>query len=1136
MKPKYLHLELSSNFTVFGSILLIFSSLFFLYDAMANNITTQQTSHYIAANVEEATYLKKHFQNLPVLDKPLLGNVYSATCTTPTAPAISVTDNVCDPYVVGAFNITTDCGAGSHIEWSTDDGSTWQTIVPTYRNNSTTTVIARCVADNDTSCVSINSNEVVSAPTVCPVDCSTPVCDALSGDQIGGVVFEDWNCNGEMDQGSTAGVQNVEVKIFDCDNNEVATAITDSSGSYLFNGLTSGETYRIEFSLPDSVAFWGNPSSQGTANATDVQFFTPGSCANFGLSNPYDYCESDPFLVTPCYINGDPLAGGTAAGEDALVALNYSGTSKIMLATTDEVGAVWGVAQRAKENKVYSSAVLKRHSGYGPLGVGGIYCSNFDDTTTVNFLDVETIGIDVGEDPRDPIDPANTLSIDKTEPSQDSIAFHLAGLSGIGDLDFSDDGNTLWLTNLNDGQIYTIDMSNGTPTSADVSSCSLPDPCNAGSGEAVPWGLKYYRGYLYVGMVCNARLSQNTADLSATVYRLNPADCSTCEVLSFPLDYVKGHAASGYAPLSDRWYPWANTWEDLPVPVDGDGVARPALRIYPQPILSDIEFTDDGNMVLGFVDRTGFQVGQANMDIYGEMYNGESFGGYGAMVGGDILRVEMKNSCEGILENNAAVECLIGDGENNEEGPGGGEFYTGDEFGQHEETALGGLAVLPGSNELISSTYDPLGFDSGGLEWLDNTTGGSNMGYTLYDASSGPGYYGKGVGLGDVEVICTACAPLEIGNYVWCDTNENGLQDACESGVDGMTVQLYDASGSLVGQTTTANGGQYYFNNTNVDTTGVNPDGSAMTAYTGMNYNSEYFIVFGDSQFAAGEFTVGTETYTSITTVDVNSNGNENIDSDVDGGNLTSGSLGARPDGLPYIAITSDAQGCGNHRYDMGVICPLPADVSLTKTVDQAISELDSTVVFTITVYNEGGSVTGATVTDILPNGSVYITDDANGAYSNSTGIWTIGNMAAGDSAKLNLTVQLTQEGVLINEAFVTINEEETDTTNNDDRACVSIPVELCDDGSQSIDAVAEAGYTSYQWYVDTGDGNGYVVISGATQQTLTISAVGSYIYTVEDAEVGNCGDQMCCPIIVEHIPCVECPPKLCIPISVTKR
>nr|WP_255603123.1 SdrD B-like domain-containing protein [Oscillochloris sp. ZM17-4] len=55
--------------------------------------------------------------------------------------------------------------------------------------------------------------------------------------------------------------------------------------------------------------------------------------------------------------------------------------------------------------------------------------------------------------------------------------------------------------------------------------------------------------------------------------------------------------------------------------------------------------------------------------------------------------------------------------------------------------------------------------------------------------------------------------PARLGNFVWDDLNGNGVQDAGESGVNGVTVTLYDASNSQVATTTTAGGGLYSFDN-----------------------------------------------------------------------------------------------------------------------------------------------------------------------------------------------------------------------------------------------------------------------------------------------------------------------------------
>ena len=56
-----------------------------------------------------------------------------------------------------------------------------------------------------------------------------------------------------------------------------------------------------------------------------------------------------------------------------------------------------------------------------------------------------------------------------------------------------------------------------------------------------------------------------------------------------------------------------------------------------------------------------------------------------------------------------------------------------------------------------------------------------------------------------------ACATASLGNYIWVDSNDNGRQDASESGVDGVTVKLFKSDGTLAAQQVTAGGGAYLF-------------------------------------------------------------------------------------------------------------------------------------------------------------------------------------------------------------------------------------------------------------------------------------------------------------------------------------
>ncbi len=66
----------------------------------------------------------------------------------------------------------------------------------------------------------------------------------------------------------------------------------------------------------------------------------------------------------------------------------------------------------------------------------------------------------------------------------------------------------------------------------------------------------------------------------------------------------------------------------------------------------------------------------------------------------------------------------------------------------------------------------------------------------------------------DMEALACAIPPsiASLGDYVWEDLNANGVQDANEPGIDGVTVELFKSDGTTM-TTTTANGGQYSFDN-----------------------------------------------------------------------------------------------------------------------------------------------------------------------------------------------------------------------------------------------------------------------------------------------------------------------------------
>ena len=65
-------------------------------------------------------------------------------------------------------------------------------------------------------------------------------------------------------------------------------------------------------------------------------------------------------------------------------------------------------------------------------------------------------------------------------------------------------------------------------------------------------------------------------------------------------------------------------------------------------------------------------------------------------------------------------------------------------------------------------------------------------------------------------------------------------------------------------------------------------------------------------------------------------------------------------------------------------------------------------VTYTLTVTNNGPSDdSGVAVTDLLPDGLVFVSSNGEGNDDAKTGLWTIGPIATGGSASININTQV---------------------------------------------------------------------------------------------------------------------------------
>lgn len=266
----------------------------------------------------------------------------------------------------------------------------------------------------------------------------------------------------------------------------------------------------------------------------------------------------------------------------------------------------------------------------------------------------------------------------------------------------------------------------------------------------------------------------------------------------------------------------------------------------------------------------------------------------------------------------------------------------------------------------------------------------------------------------------------EIGNYVWEDSNDNGLQDAGEPVISAAYVQLLNCTQSTVAYstTTTNNQGSYLFSN-----------------LISRCYRVKFYPVSG---------------YTMCTKQHIDPNKTD-LDSDA-GSDWISQEINL---GVGESNLTIDACMRKNN---------ITTDLSLTKTVSNTEPAVWSDVTFTLTVKNEGGTdATNVKVKDYLPSGFLFVSatavDDTSATYDSIENMWNIGTVARGTSKVLKLVAKVISISNLTNIAEVySMQEHDIDSTPNnlntseDDYASVTLIAKISGDQKG---ALADTGVAS---------------------------------------------------------------------------
>ncbi|WP_415953869.1 hypothetical protein [Methanobrevibacter woesei] len=157
-----------------------------------------------------------------------------------------------------------------------------------------------------------------------------------------------------------------------------------------------------------------------------------------------------------------------------------------------------------------------------------------------------------------------------------------------------------------------------------------------------------------------------------------------------------------------------------------------------------------------------------------------------------------------------------------------------------------------------------------------------------------------------------------------------------------------------------------------------------------------------------------------------------------------------------------------NNNDSVTTIIPPAADLVVDKEIISSGNYSDE-IIYTITVTNRGpDDATGVTVTDKLPGSLIFISSD-NPDYNPANGVWTIGNLAVGDSVTLTITAKINGTGIIENEAVVSGNEYDQNLTNNNDSVTSDVPpvADLVLDKTININKIVAGEYINYIITID---------------------------------------------------------------------
>ncbi|MFY0591879.1 FG-GAP-like repeat-containing protein, partial [Roseivirga sp.] len=219
----------------------------------------------------------------------------------------------------------------------------------------------------------------------------------------------------------------------------------------------------------------------------------------------------------------------------------------------------------------------------------------------------------------------------------------------------------------------------------------------------------------------------------------------------------------------------------------------------------------------------------------------------------------------------------------------------------------------------------------------------------------------------------------------------------------------------------------------------VTNNGPSATAATGIEITDKL-----PSGYAVGTITPSTGTYSNTT-------GIWSVNSLANGANATlsmTATVLAAGDFNNIAQITSSDvfdPNTGDNTASVSIVAQ-SADLEITKSISDETPNVGDNVTFTIRLENKGDDpATGVTVTDQLPDGYTYVSDNTGfGSYANGTGLWNIGSIAANQTATLEIVATVLSTGTYNNTASITTSDQNDPVTANN-TSTVTVDTQFAD-------------------------------------------------------------------------------------------